>query len=1006
MMEVTKSNYPQSFYNTSPNEILKVENNFNYSVASLGDIYSPYLNKKKEIELNTVLFDEEEKSNFQRPKSSLTTRTKYPNNLKSSKKQLKINEVTLDFNPDKKTDKDKKISKASDVFKRKEYDVNKDPAQKNRNVKINYLKNTELPESKVFSHVVQGLINPVKSSFSLKKITETHIKNHEKEMKPIVLYPDKVNINRIELDPVIPGQLKKQNRNDYNQSQNEFVIGEANNTQIKEKKKEIKDNHVSFEKPKFSNFKRNEVSSASARKTLNTSEKFFSSIDDYFISNSMKIPSRKKIDEIAKEASQLEKALLKFEDELTGRKKKKIKKFEVQYERKLRQSGKKIDKKKEFPKVYPDIDGNYQKNIQEKLSSLQIELRQLFDQIIQEKGKGGDVKKLMDNIKRAKEITKLIKHLSEDVKRGEKELKESMKIKKKSKSPTMRKNNETNFNKSYRDNNLNRSFNPSQSIDMGNMGNINNSNVQSGKQIVNKPFNNTTNSFNPIVEDIGRESNSNFQSQNQPNVILSQTQVSNSQIGNNQNFNPNSTQSLYNSQNNFPIQYNNNVPNNLMTTQSTVSQPNINTNESQMSQSLYTSQNNKLNPNYNQSSITQNQLPQYTNTINTNNNITVPQYTITQNLYKTQYVNQPPQTTNINNTFNPQMTNTNNSFNPQMTNTNNSFNPQITNQPLLKSQNITMTQNITKPNLPINNTMKSSIPTNSFQHYQSQSENINNNPLLYQSGVINDPTMTINHFPVKTNQLKVETQNYIEDDRFSSFKVQFPVKYYYQLTKENEPPDNKDWYIRPHHTETFSKSENAIADDILNTKYISYYSPNDVKESGINKSRQEILEELISETHNHIKELQNQMKNKATNTKRGKNLIQKLENLKEEVKQNYVPGKFLEDRERKKGIVNILKDPNDKTSFSQMFDSNENVHQTNITIDAYSKMLEELRNKERELLIIKRKEEYERIRPPKKNWYELKGEDFISEMMRNKMVLNAGPEYFEKINALTSEDLF
>ena len=40
--------------------------------------------------------------------------------------------------------------------------------------------------------------------------------------------------------------------------------------------------------------------------------------------------------------------------------------------------------------------------------------------IIQEKGKGGDVKKLTDSIKRAKEITKLIKHLSNDVKRGEK----------------------------------------------------------------------------------------------------------------------------------------------------------------------------------------------------------------------------------------------------------------------------------------------------------------------------------------------------------------------------------------------------------------------------------------------------------------------------------------------------------------------------------------------------------------------------------------------------------
>ena len=664
----------------------------------------------------------------------------------------------------------------------------------------------------------------------------------------------------------------------------------------------------------------------------------------------------------------------------------------------MRQSGKKIDKKKEFPKVYPDIDGDYQKNIQEKLSSLQIELRQLFDYIIQEKGKGGDVKKLTDSIKRAKEITKLIKHLSNDVKRGEKELKESMKIKKKSKSPTMGKNVENNYNKSTKDNNLNKSFNPSQSVDMGNVDNINNSNLQSVNQINNKPLY-TTNGFNPIVEDIGKESNSNFQNQNKSNVILSQSNVSNNQIGNNQNYNPNSTQSLYNNQNNFPIQYNNTIPNNLMTTQSTVSQPNLITTQSQMSQSLYTSQNNKLNPlgtitqnlnpNINQMPITQSQIPQYTNTTNTNNNIANPQYTITQNLYQTKYQN-------------PQMTNTNI--------TNNTFNPQITNQPILKSQNTTMTQNITKPNitsnLQNNNTIKPSTTTNSFQNYQSQSKNINDPLILSQTGVINDPTMTINHFPVKTSQLKVETQNYIEDDRFSSFKVQFPVKYYYQLTKENEPPDNKDWFIRPHHTETFSKSENAIADDILNTKYISYYAPNDNTNTGISKTRQEILEELISETHNHINSLQNEMKNKATDTKNGKNLIQRLENLKEEVKQNYVPGKFMDDIERKKGIVNILKDPNDRTSFSQMFDSNENVHQTNITIDAYGKMLEELRNKERKLLIEKRKQEYERIRPPKKNWYELKGDDFIQEMMRNKMVLNAGPEYFEKINALTSDDLY
>ena len=981
-MEVSRVNFTQT-QPKSPKEILKLENNFNISVASLGDIYSPFLKSQKEIDYNTINF-EEEKSNIKRPKSSFSKRE----NLKN--KNAKITEINLNF-PEK---------EKGNIFKKKEYDINSDPAQKNRNIKINYLKNIELPESKKFSQVVQGLINPVKSSFSLKKITETNIKNHEKEMKQVILYPDKVNIYRSELTPIIPGQLRRSNENinnsniNQNSKNNLILIGQGFDP-----RKENKDNHVSFEKPNFSNLKKNEVSSAHARKTLNTSEKFFSSIDDYFISNSMKIPSRKKIEEIAKEASQLEKALLKFEDELTGKKKKKIKKFEVQYERKLRQSGKKIDKKKEFPKVYPDIDGDYQKNIQEKLSSLQIELRQLFDYIIQEKGKGGDVKKLTDSIKRAKEITKLIKHLSNDVKRGEKELKESMKIKKKSKSPTMGKNVENNYNKSTKDNNLNKSFNPSQSVDMGKVDNINNSNLQSVNQINNKPLY-TTNGFNPIVEDIGKESNSNFQNQNKSNVILSQSNVSNNQIGNNQNYNPNSTQSLYNNQNNFPIQYNNTIPNNLMTTQSTVSQPNLITTQSQMSQSLYTSQNNKLNPlgtitqnlnpNINQMPITQSQIPQYTNTINTNNNIANPQYTITQNLYQTKYQN-------------PQMTNTNI--------TNNTFNPQITNQPILKSQNTTMTQNITKPNitsnLQNNNTIKPSTTTNSFQNYQSQSKNINDPLILSQTGVINDPTMTINHFPVKTSQLKVETQNYIEDDRFSSFKVQFPVKYYYQLTKENEPPDNKDWYIRPHHTETFSKSENAIADDILNTKYISYYSPNDVKESGINKSRQEILEELISETHNHIFELQNQLKNQANISKNGKNLYKKLKNLKEEVKENYVPGKLIDDKKNKsKNIFNILKDPKDKSSYSQMFDNNESVHQTNLTIDAYGKMLEELRNKERDLLIEKRKQEYERIRPPKKNWYELKGDDFINEMMRNKMVLNAGPEYFEKINDLVREDLY
>ena len=990
MMEVSRENFTQT-QPKSPKEILKLENNFNISVASLGDIYSPFLKSQKEIDYNTINF-EEEKSNIKRPKSSFSKRE----NLKN--KSAKITEINLNF-PEK---------EKGNIFKKKEYDINSDPAQKNRNIKINYLKNIELPESKKFSQVVQGLINPVKSSFSLKKITETNIKNHEKEMKQVILYPDKVNIYRKELKPIIPGQLRRSNENINNSNINKdsknnlILIGQGFDP-----RKENKDNHVSFGKPNFSNLKKNEVSSAHARKTLNTSEKFFSSIDDYFISNSMKIPSKKKIDEIAKEASQLEKALIKFEDELTGKKKKKIKKFEVQYERKLREKGKKRldEKNKNHPKIYPEIDGEYQKNIQEKLSSLQIELRQLFDQIIQEKGKGGDIEKLKKNITRAKEITKLIHHLSDDVKRGEKALKESMKKKKKSSSPSIRKKVDNTII-TNKNNSMENTFNPSQSIDMGNVNNINNTNLNNNNPIKNNLYN-TTNTFNPIVEDVN-ESNSNLQSK--PNFPQSQNILKSSQ-----NFNP--MQSLSGSQNNFnsimnntqtsnySIQNNVSIPNNndLRNTQTTFPNPNLNATQSQMTQSIYSNQNNNINPlsqninpNITQVSLSQNK---------SNNNI--PEFTLTKDLYKTQqsYI---PNSSNIN--LNTQQFNTNLPLNQSnITNQYNSNLPITQNFQTVSLNNsnykIDNNQQTMKPNKSQNMTMEKSKIGNFPKTQNFKVPEINNQML--STGVINDLTMTINHFPVKTNELKVDTKNFIQDERFSAFNVQFPVKYYYQLTKENEPPKEKDWYIRPHHTETFTKSENAIADDILNTKYISYYSPNDVKESGINKSRQEILEELISETHNHIFELQNQLKNQANFSKNGKNLYKKLENLKEEVKENYVPGKLIDDKKNKsKNIFNILKDPNDKSSYSQMFDNNESVHQTNLTIDAYGKMLEELRNKERDLLIEKRKQEYERIRPPVKNWYELKGDDFINEMMRNKMVLNAGPEYFEKINDLVREDLY
>ena len=256
---------------------------------------------------------------------------------------------------------------------------------------------------------------------------------------------------------------------------------------------------------------------------------------------------------------------------------------------------------------------------------------------------------------------------------------------------------------------------------------------------------------------------------------------------------------------------------------------------------------------------------------------------------------------------------------------------------------------------------------------------------------------------MEAEEMKVNTQNYIEDERYSAFNVEFPVNYYYELTKEHEPTKNKEWFIRPHHTETFVESNNAIPDDIMNTKYISYYAPASTEKK---KTRQDILEELIMETRSHINELQEDMFKKANLNPEGEKIYNKLEGLKEEAKNSFIPGYRDAKESKQKSIFEMLNDPNSGASYSEMFDQNDDIKQTNFAISSLGTMLSDLRDKERDIINTKRKEEYERIRPPIDRWYELKSDNFLNEIVRNKMVLNSGPEYFEKIEELQNEELY
>ena len=290
----------------------------------------------------------------------------------------------------------------------------------------------EYKESKKYSHVANGKINPPKSSFSIKQQVEESKDNHTKEMGKFILTAKKITIKHNEPEPILPGKLRrkveesKSNINVFNPKESMMIIGEG----FKSKHNHI-DNHVIYRRPKDNKNERKSVSSRKARKTLMVSEKLFGAVDDFFTSNEMKIPSKNQINDIVKYSKDMEKSLNNFNVDLM---KSQTRPFTAndRYEdpfRKSLQSKKGIIKPKP-KKIYPEIDDNYKRMVMEKMSRLQIELRQIFDNITQIKETSGDEIKINEMINKAKELTGLITHLAKDIKNKEEEFKTRKRTKK------------------------------------------------------------------------------------------------------------------------------------------------------------------------------------------------------------------------------------------------------------------------------------------------------------------------------------------------------------------------------------------------------------------------------------------------------------------------------------------------------------------------------------------------------------------------------------------------
>jgi len=83
--------------------------------------------------------------------------------------------------------------------------------------------------------------------------------------------------------------------------------------------------------------------------------------------------------------------------------------------------------------------------------------------------------------------------------------------------------------------------------------------------------------------------------------------------------------------------------------------------------------------------------------------------------------------------------------------------------------------------------------------------------------------------PTKIGNKKAQSIGIIEDNynvvepKISKYEVVFPTNYYERVVDQNSPQKDKDWYMRPHHVEDATKNPKSLKDDVLNTKYISFY---------------------------------------------------------------------------------------------------------------------------------------------------------------------------------------
>jgi len=208
------------------------------------------------------------------------------------------------------------------------------------------------------------------------------------------------------------------------------------------------------------------------------------------------------------------------------------------------------------------------------------------------------------------------------------------------------------------------------------------------------------------------------------------------------------------------------------------------------------------------------------------------------------------------------------------------------------------------------------------------------------------------------------------DPHMTKYEAVLPSDYYMNTINKQSPIKKDQWFLRPHHIESLTRHPFSKHDDVLNTKYYSYYEAEKQKPATKEEEMKEITEDVIQSLEDQILKLRARTY-----------LSDQLNKHKEELG---MEGKSLSLKSAKdKSVLGKIEQCVDEVR-KTMEDPNYKINKEECVMNAYEGILYNLRAREREILNVKRSEEYEKNRPPINKWYTLKTPQFSEELARNR----------------------